>query len=75
MNAASRIEGVNKKLGTEVLISHQSYLAISASIRDALGCQPEPEVVEVDGRKETVVHRVVLSPVAVPAVRPENRSL
>ena len=42
VNAASRIEAQNKKWGTEVLISADTYKDLPSKARQRLGCAAEP---------------------------------
>jgi adenylate cyclase len=59
----SQIESAVKGLGAEILISGQTYCAMPASQRESLGCASQAEVIEVDGRDETLeVHRVLIRP-------------
>lgn len=50
-NSASRIESANKIFGTEILISDQTYQALSVPERDSLGCRAETREVEVKGKE------------------------
>jgi adenylate cyclase len=51
VNAAARIEAENKKLLTEILISAQTYAALSETDRAELGCEPKYEAVQVKGKQ------------------------
>ncbi len=59
VNAAARIEAENKSLGSEILISAQTFAALPEKERSAFGCAATPEAVHVKGKQEALyVHRV-----------------
>lgn len=64
-NTAARIEAENKHLGTEILISTQTYDALPAEERVRLGCQEQPVPVDLKGKKGTVfLHVVRMTPIS-----------
>jgi adenylate cyclase len=59
VNTAARIEAENKHLGTEILISAQTYAALPPGERGRLDIAGRPEPVHVKGKNQTVeVHRI-----------------
>ena len=60
VNIASRIEGLNKLMGTEILISSETYKGLSRKKREILGCDLEPTSMPVKGKDiDLLVHKVV----------------
>jgi adenylate cyclase len=63
VNAASRIEAENKRLGTEVLLSAQTRASLPEAERDRLGVSASCERVLVKGREHTLdLYRIDVSP-------------
>ena len=54
VNAASRIESENKKFGTEILISSDTFRSLSVKIRAEMNWAKEPHVTTVKGRQESL---------------------
>lgn len=61
VNAASRIEAENKRLGSEILLSAQTYAALSGEERAQFGISPLPEPLHVKGKSQALeVYRIDL---------------
>jgi class 3 adenylate cyclase len=59
VNTAARIEAANKDLGTEILISAETYHDLPGKERGALGCDDHARPVHVKGiERELLVHAV-----------------
>jgi adenylate cyclase len=62
VNVAARIEAENKKLNTEILISAQTYAALSEKDRSDFNCEESPMAVHVKGvQRELYVHPVSIA--------------
>jgi adenylate cyclase len=79
-NTAARIESKTRQLDADILISRSAYLDVPRADREALGCDPESQSVEVKGKSQKVeVHAVrvrpaTLSPGGAPTVQPKERA-
>jgi adenylate cyclase len=63
VNRAARIESANKDMRTEILVSDETYRALTAADRERLGCGDRPEQCVVAGIDEPVtVRRLTVAP-------------